>query len=68
MRSKLVLDPETIVKINEALARRLDIDTSSSLEELHGEFTVTIVKGQFQLIQVTASDLLITRGRKRKAG
>jgi len=65
MRDKLSLDIDTILKINEALARRLDIDSASSLEELHGSFTVSIVKGRFQVVQVTASDLLIENNSKR---
>ena len=51
----LTLDLETIYRINKKLARLCE---NMPLEKVHGSFTVRIVKGQFQTLETTDSELL----------
>lgn len=65
-RARLTLDIETLIAINEEIARRLDIDTETPLEKLHGSIRLEIVKGRFQLVQVASSRLLIDQQRRQR--
>lgn len=60
----LVLDAETILAINAKLARLCE--EFSDLEEVHGSFTVEIVKGRFQRLYVSDSTLLHKPERRHR--
>lgn len=66
MRARLTLDIETLVAINEEIARRLDIDPETPLEKLHGSVHLEIVKGRFQLVEVASSRLLNDQQRRQR--
>ncbi len=65
-RARLTLDIETLMAINEEIARRLDIDPEVALEKLHGSITLQIVKGRFRLVEVASSRLLIDQQRRQR--
>lgn len=62
-KKALVLDVDTIYKINEGLAKLCE---DKDLEAVHGRITVEVVKGRFQRLEVAESSLLIDNKQKHQ--